>query len=196
MPDPLAAQRQRINEDSSISALTWPDRGRGCPVDVGDVFKLRSASIQITRTRRLREGGRFVWLADFARYRPQRPYLLARGAGDGHGYTTDPDLAVAAQDDPDAATIASVDPLDNPLNLRAAPEPEAVAPDEVEALPRTVAARANYERERAEEWASFERLPLRERLRFLREQRRSGSEPARVGREERRLRVAAKRAGG
>lgn len=164
--DPLAGRRQAINENRA-SALTWPDKGRGCPVDVGDVFTLRSCSIEITRKERIRRKGQWLWMAQFVRHvhLPDRLNLLAAAGG----YTEDEDRAMRAQDDPDPATIKTVHPMDNPLNLHTPPEPEAVPRDEIANYSSSRIAQQRYIREAAERRAAERRLPLSERIRRLEE---------------------------
>lgn len=173
MTDPLAGRRRAINEDSGLEHLVWPDRGRGAPVAVGDTFSLRSCSITITRTQRGRDRGLFVWVAWFRRVRhADRPYLLARGGGDdGKGYVRDPEAAIRAQDDEDAATIDRIDPeaeslehADHRATTRE-PEPEGVPPDEVRDLPTSLAARARFASQRSEETARRLRRSLVEEIR-------------------------------
>lgn len=53
MTDPLAGQRTLINEDRGARSLLWPDKGRGCPVKVGELYSLRRCGIEITRVHRV-----------------------------------------------------------------------------------------------------------------------------------------------
>ncbi len=153
-PDPLAGKRAAINA-GELDALLWSDDGNGCPVAVGDVFRLRSCHIEITRVHRVTAKGSWSWRAEFRRQLHEaRLYLLTRGAGDGHGYATDPARALRAQDDPNAATldqIAADDRSTAHRDLGDPPEPEAVAPHEVATLPRTVAAQIRWRQVHDEE---------------------------------------------
>lgn len=140
---PLAGQREAINRGEQ-HRLLWPDDGKGAPVKQGETFKLRSCSIEITRVHRVQKGREWMWRAEFTRHVPYRPVFLARSAT--HPYTEDPDQAIRSQDDTiNASTLYAADPMDNPLNVRTPPEPEAVPSHEVATLPTTVAARARFE---------------------------------------------------
>lgn len=173
MKDPLAGRRQDINEGRA-SALVWPDQGKGCPVEVGQVFPLRSCRIEITRIERRRREGKWNWLAFFARYTPDRLHLLTRGAGStGTGYITelkDEEQAQRAQDDPEAATLCAADPLGRPdPNLRSAPEPEGVPREEIPNYLGSIEAQQRYELDMAERRVAEAAAPLEERLVRLRE---------------------------
>lgn len=169
--DPLTGVREDINEDHTLDTVAWPDRGRGCPVKVGQLIKLRTCTIEVTRRRRAREeGGRFYWRAWFRRLYPEgRVYLLARGAGDGHGYTADEELAERSREDPNAATtLASCDPLENPGNLGGPLEPEAVPPHEVGTFTGDTLARARYRHEVTQAHLNLQAQPLEVRLATVR----------------------------
>lgn len=186
MPDPLAGYRERINEHPEVREIDFPDpvpdpntagrrRGRGCPVKRGDIFKLRTCHIEITSTRRLLVDGRFVWRAEFVRsYADKEMQFLHHGAGDDErGYTSDPDFALAACDDPDAATIVQ---LNSPRNLGPPPEPESIPSRQVAELPTTVAAQARFAREQRERASELADMSIPQRLEVLRDQvRRLGS---------------------
>lgn len=121
--DPLKGVRNAINKGERTS-LAWPDEGKGCPVEVGQSFALRSCYIQIASTKRVRRGSKWLWTATFKRYVPERVRLLARGGGmDGRGYVDESRSAMAAQD-ADASTTLIELWRDNPLNLGPPPEPE------------------------------------------------------------------------
>jgi hypothetical protein len=144
MADPLAGQRRAIN-DRETERLLWPDEGKGCPVEVGEVFKLATCHIEITRCQRVQRGREWLWRSEFRRiYGDGGVFLLSRAGG----YTEDPKLAMRAQDDPEAGTVTG-DPLENPRNTESPPEPEAIPPHEVATLPTSVAARVRFERLRA-----------------------------------------------
>lgn len=166
--DPLAGRRQSINENRA-TALIWPDKGRGCPVDVGDVFTLRSCSIEITRKERIRRTGQWLWMAQFVRHVPDRLTLLAAAGG----YTEDEDLAMRAQDDPDAPTLQSLYPMDNPLNLHAPPEPEAVPREDIANYSGSRESYQRHLREMAEARVAHSQAPLEVRLARLREEARN-----------------------
>lgn len=197
MPDPLAGLRERINEDTSVHALAWPDRGQGAPVQVGQVFKLRRVAIEVTRVRRERRGHGFVWIADFTRYHPDRgPRVLTRGAGDGldehFGYTDTPETGLLLDDEHTEATLV---PLNSPRNLGPPPEPEAIPPHEVESLPRTAAARMRFEEAEIERRAALERMTPPQRVRALREEVRRRGPRAESWREAKAARGVSKRRG-
>lgn len=141
MNDPLEGLRQSINEGET-DRLLWPDTGQDAPVEVGQIFQLRSCSIEITRVHRVQPRGRgWQWRAEFKRYVPHSElYLLG-----SRGYTDDPKSALRAQDSADPPTITDLgDRPESHRSLGQAPEPEGVAPDEVANLPSTVAARRRF----------------------------------------------------
>lgn len=143
MADPLAGVREQINE-GELDVLVWPDDGTGCPVEVGQVYPLRSCAIEITGTRRFQRGrGSWFWRATFERIYPsRRVYLLAaRGAGDeGHGYTTEKGALESGDERPEWEPLeGDTVPVGSP------PEPEAVPPHEVKDLPTSIASRRRYE---------------------------------------------------
>lgn len=157
--DPLAGKRQAIN-DAKLFDIAWPDTGDGCPVEIGETFQLRSCAIEITRTQRVRTGGKWHWRASFTRYpKMGRPRFLAQRGGT----TTNPLAAMAMQDDPDAGTLQPV-----PDSL--GPPPES-APDhaDVPDLKPSREARQRYERDMAERRVQEATAPLEERLARLRE---------------------------
>jgi hypothetical protein len=127
--DPLAGLREAINKGEGTS-LFMPDAGgkSPCPVEIGQVFVLRTCGIEITAKQRVRRDGRPQWRVDFLRIRRDnsKPYFLKRG-GD---YTHDPDLAMRSQDDLQAAaTLVAVNPderSDAHRNRGEPPEPERV----------------------------------------------------------------------
>lgn len=143
MKDPLAGKREAIAE-GELNHVTWPDKGKGCPVEIGDQFTLRPFSIQITHTRRTRSGGQWIWLAAFEKFYPQgKPYLLDRRGG----YTDDPKAAMRAQDDPAPATLDRQGADARTEEHRAGgepPEPEGVPPHEVSSLPTSIMARERF----------------------------------------------------
>lgn len=171
MPDPLAGHRERINENHRLDSIAW--EVKVCPVEEGQIFKLRTCHIEITRKKRQREFGRSVWRAWFRRSYPEgRVYLLAKSAGDdGHGYTSDDDAALDAQDE-GATTIATVDPLDNPANLTVPPEPEAVPPHEISTYTGSALARRRFEHEVERERVEHANSALEVRLAAVRVQAR------------------------
>jgi hypothetical protein len=162
--DPLKGRRQAIN-NGSCSPLFWPDHGQGCPVDVGELYSLRSCGIEITRKERTRKDGKWVWRADFIRYRrcSDKPYLLSKS-----GITTDHRFAVRAQDDLErAGTIDAIDQDDRSdahRNAGEPPEPEGIAPEDVADLPTSLEARQRYELQRAEVRRAEAQAPLSERI--------------------------------
>lgn len=163
MADPLAGQREAINR-GEVERLLWPDEGKGCLVDVGDIFKLRTCHIEIVRRRRVQSGRNWFWRAEFTRRYPEgRVHLLDRKGS----YTDDPEQALRAQDDPDAATIFTAEPMENPQNLSAPPEPEAIPPHEVATLPSSVAARARFEALRQHDEQQRRVCQLSDKLRSL-----------------------------
>lgn len=167
MTDPLAGVREALNR-GECSSLFWPDEGKGCPVEVGQLFSLRSCGIEITRFERMRKDGKWFWRADFIRYArfSDKPYLLSKS-----GITSEPRYAVRAQDDPNPGT------LDRPLsaeqesdahrNAGPPPEPEGIAPEDVARLPSSLEAKQRYELERAEVRRAEVQAPLSERVRRL-----------------------------
>lgn len=150
-PDPLAGKRKGLN-DGTLNRLVWPDTGKGCPVQKGDVYSIRSGGIEITKTQRRQERHegqkQMVWVAWFTRIRKSHKVnvlvLRQRAGGPEDGYTSDTRSAMKAQDDPEAGTINSTRPMDNPLNLEQPPEPEAIDSADVAQLPTTVAAQRRF----------------------------------------------------
>ena len=167
--DPLAGQRQAINEGARTS-LTWPDRGKGCPVAVHQLLELRTCHIEISRVQRIRRGSGWLWKAEFSRYpkHGDRVHILARGAGNGHGYVHSPTASAMTAQDQGAFTIASVEPMDNPGNLGPPPEPESVPPSEVGSFTGDALARRRYEHELEQAHLAHLGAPLEVRLATLR----------------------------
>ena len=134
--DPLAGKRKAINE-GELTTLSWPIKTKGdpCPVELGELFGLRSCTIEITRIERTRHGAKRTWIALFTRYphHADRP-LLIPAAGDG--YTTDPRRALGLKeavfhDAPTTIdTIEEGDRSPEHKNAGEPPEPEAI-PHEV-----------------------------------------------------------------
>ena len=143
--DPLAGFREEINSGDR-DHVTWPDDGSGCPVEVGEVFRLRACTVQVAHTKRVQRGRDWLWLARLRVLRPDVPIMLTRGLK----LTKDPRQALRGQDEHGSTTLQSVEPLDNPQNLYAPPEPEVVPHSVVKELPSTVAARARFEEARQE----------------------------------------------
>lgn len=82
MTDPLAGQRRAINARTA-RILTWP-HDAGCPVKVGDRFKLASCEVEITRVKESIKPGRDpLWVAEFTRHEQERTYFL-RAAPPAH----------------------------------------------------------------------------------------------------------------
>lgn len=162
MKDPLAGRRQDINEGRA-SGLEWPDKGEGCPVEVGQTFALRSCWISITRIQRIQRKGGWKYLALFNRYTPDKVYLLAPT-----GYTEDEEQALRAQH----KTVHH--PFDNLVdrNLRQPPEPEGPPPEEIPNYIGSLEAQQRYERDMAERRMEEAEAPLEQRLARLREQSR------------------------
>lgn len=149
MTDPLAGMRQALN-DGTCDVLMLPDKGKGAPVAVGELFELRSCAVEITATRRVRQKGAWYWRCHFTRYRRTRRsdvHLLGR-SGD---YAHDERGAIRARDPVGSETTLDTDPgLVERNDGRHPPEPEAVDPAEVRELATSAAARLAYERERRE----------------------------------------------
>jgi hypothetical protein len=173
--DPLAGRRQEINEGTAYS-LMWVDEGQKCPVELGDIFQLRSCRIEITKIHRIQKGrGDWWWRAEFARYVPPTPEFLDRRGG----LTENIDAAMPAQDDPEPGTLRAIsnDERDPTAAAKHAalgdqPEPEAVPKDEIPNYSGSRTARQCYEREMAERRIAEATAPLEERLVRLREQAR------------------------
>jgi hypothetical protein len=143
--DPLAGFREEINAGER-DVVTWPDDGKGCPVEPGELFRLRSCSVQVTHTKRVQRGRSWLWLAHLRVLKPDRAQLLAKGRGDGHGYVTDARASIGS-----GAQVEEHDDQGTFLRLAEAPEPEAVPRGEVKNLPTSVAARARFEEARQED---------------------------------------------
>lgn len=103
-PDPLAGQREAIN-NSEIEYLLFDDEGKGCPVKPGDIFKLRSCHIEITRCHRVQAKSVWKWRAEFRRQYPEPQRHLRRNGG----YTTSTFLGVP---DPETNTEPESVPRD------------------------------------------------------------------------------------
>lgn len=171
MSDPLAGKRAEINAGERDS-LMWADNGTGCPVQLGQLFPLRSCAIEITRTHRVRKGRDWYWRAEFRRvHTDNRPLYLHRVTG----YTHDERQAMPAPElkaDAPAEARGSggwgveVPEHERP-DLSVVAEPEAVQPHEVADLSASREARQRYEQAQAEAAAAFAALPLSERVRRL-----------------------------
>lgn len=129
-PDPLAGFREELNSGARTSLMWSVTEFPDCPVQQGDVFNLRSCTIEITSTRKIRRQGAQHWLALFDRSQPQRTYLLGKAGG----YVEDPRESM--RDDPKSGA---------PF------EPEAVPPDEVDRLPSTQVAKARHKEQKDQE---------------------------------------------
>lgn len=182
MKHPLAGKRQGINE-GEVYSLVWPDTGDGCPVEVGQVFNLRSCRIEITKTHRIQkkvdwefEGepmwAGWYWRAEFASYRRSvAPQFLARRGG----LTTDRKQAMATQDDPDPGTLRVIgederDPVAATQHAALGQPPEPAVPKhEVPNLQGSRDARQLYERDMAERRMLEANASLEDRLVRLRE---------------------------
>lgn len=172
MTDPLAGKRQAIN-DYDLYSLLWPDRGEKCPVQVGEIFELRSCFIEITKTHRITHEGEKKWRAAFTRIakRIDRPLFLSR-VGD---YTDDPDQAVGLREDVFHASAPNLDAIEEEARSDAHKnegdplEPEPVPPHEVRDLRGSRDAQQRYLRDMAEQRGTEECAPLEERLARLRE---------------------------
>lgn len=157
--DPLLGQRAAVNA-GRIEALSWPDFGAGCPVKTGQVFDLRFGQITITRCRRLRRGRDFVWVADFDRsFRASPALILARGAGNGHGYTSSAEGALRA-DDVHRDGLLGGEP-------EYAPEPEAVPPHEIATYTGSQVARNRFEQQQSAARQALDALPIARRLELV-----------------------------
>jgi hypothetical protein len=139
--DPLAGYRDAINK-GELDRLLWPDTGQGKPVEEGDIFKLRSCHIEITRVHRVQPRARgWCWRAEFARYVPSGPPKFMGKSGE----TTDARFAMRAQDPVDPLTLTDLgERPDAHVNLGPPPEAESVPAAEVESLPSSIAARRRY----------------------------------------------------
>lgn len=166
--DPLAGHRQAINEGRCESILR-PDTGQPCPFKTGEEFKLRSCRIVIRKTHRIKRDRKPYWRAEFDRYVPDRLYILARGAGDGRGYASDPNLAQRAQDPipeerSEGPSAAEQEAGVVGGNDREPPEPEAVPPHEIANYSHSKLSRERYDHEMEEARARERELPLGERM--------------------------------
>lgn len=147
--DPLAGFREEINAGDR-DHVTWPDDGSGCPVEQGEVFRLRSCSVQVSHTKRVQRGRSWLWIAHLRVLKADRVQLLAKGKGDGHGYSVDSRASLGGGDIDGSTTLVSLEPLENPQNLGPPPEPEAIPRGEVRNLPTSVAARHRFEEAKQE----------------------------------------------
>lgn len=151
MGDPLKGKREGLNS-GELKQLTFHDKGTGCPVKVGDVFKLRSCRIEITEIQRNQRGkgelAEWFFVAQFERFYQSKPYLLGP-----RGYTHDPKQALKANRD---------------LGDAQEPEPEAVPPQEVGALEGSNDAYHRHILVVAEARAAHESLPIERRLASVR----------------------------
>lgn len=167
----LPGERRAFNE-GRISSVMRPDRGEDCTFKVGEEFKLRSCRIVVRKAHRIKRDRKRYWRVEFDRYVPDRLYLLARGAGDGHGYASDPDLAQRAQDPVPGERLEGPSPAEREVGLvggndREPPEPEAVPPHEIADYKHSKQARALYEHEIEEARAQERELPIGERIASL-----------------------------
>ncbi len=140
--DPLKGHREQLNRDE-IDSILWPDTGQGPPLEVGQVFNLRSGGVEVSRVHRVRKGREWFWRAEFIRIHRARLWILAP-RGD---YTNDPRTGLPAGDDLELATTT----LSVTTRPAHPPEPEAVPPYEVKRLPTTVEARERFEATRRRE---------------------------------------------
>lgn len=182
MTDPLAGRREQINAGEAYSLL-WLDKGKGCPVEVGDVLELRACRIRITKKHRIQkkqaweyEGERlpagWYWRAEFETYWKvtSTPFLARRG-----GITNDRKQAMPTQDDPDAATLRNIrdgerDPVAATQHAALGEPPELAVPEhEIPNLQGSREARQRYELEMAERRVEEASAPLEQRLARLRE---------------------------
>lgn len=172
--DPLAGKRQAINA-GEMSTLTWPMKAKTdpCPVDLGQVFELRSCTIEITRTERTHTRGKRTWIALFKRY-PRcgdRP-LLIPAAGDG--YTDDPARALGLREavfDVAPSTLDVVEEearSDEHKNAGEPPEPEAIPHQVVKATRGSNDAHQRFMLELGAERMALQDQPLELRLARLR----------------------------
>jgi hypothetical protein len=174
--DPLAGKRQAIN-DRELMTLIWPlmvdGREQRCPVNRGDVFDMRTCSIEITRTERSRVSGTRVWLALFSRTekRVDRPTLLSRGTG--ASYTDDPSQALGLSEDVFHGSALTIDAIEEDersaahKNAGEPLEPEAVPPHEIKHYRGSRDAHQRHLLEMGAQRLAIEELPLSERLRRL-----------------------------
>jgi hypothetical protein len=180
--DPLAGKRQAIN-DGEVYSLIWPDTGDGCPVQVDQVFPLRSCRIVITKTHRIQKKqpwkhedaelpAGWFWRAAFATYRGHvPPEFLGRNKT-----VSDSRQAMGAQDPTEPGTLRAIgederDPLaaDRHAALGEQPEPEMVSKFDVPDLDGSREARQRYELEMAERRVKDAEAPLEQRLARLRD---------------------------
>jgi hypothetical protein len=166
----LAGHREAINE-GRISSLFWPSgKDACCPVEVGEVYPLKTGGVEITRKERVRSNGTTGWRADFILIRPAaKPEYLKRGGG----LTTELKAAMPAQDDVHSA--ATLDPISEEAEEEAhraagaPPEGQIVPHHEVLEFRPSREAQQRYLRETAEQGIEETRLPLSERIRRLEE---------------------------
>lgn len=146
--DPLEGVRKKLNE-GALDRLAWPDKGKGSPVQAGDVYKLQSCHVQITHVRRTREKGKWVWVATFVTHRPEgKIYILGRRGG----YVHDPAHALKAGGELHGSTTIDAVSLDERSEAHKdygdPPEPEAIPPHQVETLPTSAGARRRFDQQR------------------------------------------------
>lgn len=155
--DPLEGKRQRVNDERSIDHLVWADRGQGCPVKRGEIFRLKTCHIEITRTLRTRSAGKWIWFAEFTRsYSDSLLWLLDRKGG----YTTDPAQALRANDDPKAATLDQLSAEERTPGTPEPPEPEAVPSHEIGTYDLDRQAQLRRQLEREQDQAAFRDQPV------------------------------------
>lgn len=166
-PDPIAGQREAINEGTS-DALLFPyfdpetSKVKPCPVKRGQEFELRACRITCGTPMRIGKHGAWQWRVPITRHQRVTKDKF-RGLGRGLGYVEDPRAAVSAHDcPPDDDHWRDVDGNDGPP-----PEPEAIDPEDIINGATAVAQRARHEREQRERREAFEALPLSERVRRL-----------------------------
>lgn len=174
MTDPLAGRREAINS-GAIDHLVWADRGKGCPVNVGDTFTLRVCWIEITRTKRQRSAGAFIWLAWFDRVirNADKVNLLdARGGG----YVSDLSSAIKTHEDPHATTIVVLEG-DQAMGIarRDPPEPEAVPAHEVGTTMHDGQGQARWDAEITQARLALDSEPIDRRIRRVLELAENGA---------------------
>lgn len=164
MTDPLAGRREAINE-RRIDVLVWPDDGTGCPVEVGQVFRLRTCNIEITRVSRLMKPAR--WKADFRRhFREGRPRFMKYG----HGSSLEEREGMVSGEEWGATTLQTViNPEDrgrkDNLRVDAGPrEPELVPADEIPDLAESRKAQLRFEQEMTRRRLDLDCEPLSRRV--------------------------------
>lgn len=165
-PDPIAGQREAINEGTS-DALLFPyfdpatSKVKPCPVKRGQEFELRACRITCGTPMRIGKHGAWQWRVPITRHQrvtADKVRLLDKRGG----YTDDPRAALTAANLSEDEHWREV-----PENLGPPPEPEAIDPELVASGPTAVGLQSRYEREQREQREAFEALPLSERVRRL-----------------------------